>query len=198
MGFSFEGDLRDVLHICRWQRAIAVHDGMPHAWGSRLHTAPTRLQVSHKFERTFLDVKPTINVPGPVVTSVNPLGDSAMSGNRQRSAEASAETSVVSSRGGHYDGERNARGEWEGFGRYTFTDGSVYEGQWLANQHDGLGTFWYESGNEYYGQWKVGKKHGKGTFGYAEGNVEVGTYVADQNEGAIRKWNKRESQRRRQ
>ena len=95
---------------------------------------------------------------------------------------------LVSGRGGHYEGERNARGEWEGFGRYTFTDGSVYEGQWRANRQDGLGTFWYASGNEYYGQWKAGKKHGKGTFGYADGRVEVGTYVADRDEGEGAMW----------
>ena len=31
VGFSFEGDLRDVLQVCPWKRAIAVHDGRQHA-----------------------------------------------------------------------------------------------------------------------------------------------------------------------
>mmetsp|Transcript_10910 Transcript_10910/g.22100 ORF Transcript_10910/g.22100 Transcript_10910/m.22100 type:complete len:230 (-) Transcript_10910:224-913(-) len=94
----------------------------------------------------------------------------------------------VSGRGGFYEGERNSAGQWEGRGRYTFADGSVYEGEWRANQQDGHGTFRFHSGNLYYGQWKAGKKHGHGTFGYADGRVEVGTYVADRDVGEGAMW----------
>lgn len=118
---------------------------------------------------------------------------------------------------GLYEGERNERGEWEGIGRYTFGDGSVYEGQWWANRQEGHGTFWYASGNLYDGQWRAGKflqhvsqsttavhsatpalntfpfpragrKDGRGTFGYADGRVEVGTYVADTDVGEGAMW----------
>lgn len=93
-----------------------------------------------------------------------------------------------SGRDGTYEGQRNERGEWEGHGRYTFADGSVYEGQWRANRQEGWGTFWYASGNLYDGQWKAGKKDGHGMFGYADGRVEVGTYVADQDVGEGAMW----------
>jgi hypothetical protein len=95
---------------------------------------------------------------------------------------------AVSGRGGYYEGERNAKGEWEGFGKYCFTDGSIYEGEWRANQQHGHGTFLYASGNRYVGQWRAGKKDGKGTFGFADGRVEVGTYMADNDVGEGAMW----------
>lgn len=98
------------------------------------------------------------------------------------------DSALVSGRGGCYEGERNEQGQWEGFGTYTFTDGSVYEGQWRANRQEGFGTFFYASGNRYEGQWKAGKKDGHGTFGYADGRVEVGTYVEDKDVGEGAMW----------
>lgn len=104
-------------------------------------------------------------------------------------AAAACDFGPVSGRGGKYKGQRNKYGEWEGWGQYTFTDGSVYEGQWRANQQDGIGTFCYAlSGNQYHGQWKQGKKDGHGTFGYADGRVEVGTYKQDTDVGEGAMW----------
>ena len=95
----------------------------------------------------------------------------------------------MSGRGGRFEGQRNKYGEWEGFGRYTFSDGSLYEGEWRANQQEGVGTFWYAlSGNKYHGQWRAGMKHGHGMFGYADGRVEVGTYVRDSDVGEGAMW----------
>lgn len=49
----------------------------------------------------------------------------------------------------------------EGFGKYTFADGSTYEGQYVAGAREGQGTFIWADGNKYSGGWKDGLQHGE-------------------------------------
>ena len=90
--------------------------------------------------------------------------------------------------GGVYHGERNEHGEWEGQGVYKFSDESVYDGEWRANQHHGRGTLYYASGSVYEGQWIAGKKHGAGTYKWHDGRVEVGFYERDMSVGEGAMW----------
>jgi hypothetical protein len=96
--------------------------------------------------------------------------------------------SIYEGPGGVYEGERNEHGEWEGRGHYKFSDGSVYDGEWVANQHHGRGTIYYASGSSYEGQWVAGRKHGKGTYRWHDGRIEVGLYDRDQSVGEGVMW----------
>ena len=87
---------------------------------------------------------------------------------------------------GKYEGSRNAAGECEGRGRYTSSDGTVYEGEWAANRQHGRGTVYYASGARYVGDWRAGRKHGTGTYSWADGRVEMGHYDNDQSVGEVR------------
>ena len=42
-------------------------------------------------------------------------------------------------------------GKKEGFGKYTWADGSVYEGEWLDNRINGSGVYIWKDGRKYYG-----------------------------------------------
>lgn len=50
-------------------------------------------------------------------------------------------------------------GDWkndikEGKGVLTFSTGDIYDGNWLTNKRDGYGIYIYNSGDRYYGVWK--------------------------------------------
>ena len=51
-----------------------------------------------------------------------------------------------------------------GKGKFTFSDGKCYEGEYKNNLKDGFGTFKWVDGRKYTGLWKEGKQHGKGTL----------------------------------
>lgn len=75
----------------------------------------------------------------------------------------------------------------EGFGKFIYTRGDVYEGTWKANQMNGTGKFTtklksiyngnfindskegfgqytWPDGRRYVGQWKKGVQHGEGKY----------------------------------
>jgi hypothetical protein len=41
----------------------------------------------------------------------------------------------------------------EGLGKYTWADGSTYDGQWLDNKINGYGTYLWKDGRKYWGEW---------------------------------------------
>jgi len=49
-----------------------------------------------------------------------------------------------------------------GLGKYTYSNGDIYKGEWKQNQADGKGIMIYVNGETYEGEWKENKKHGKG------------------------------------
>lgn len=49
-------------------------------------------------------------------------------------------------------------GSREGYGVYTWANGSRYEGQWQDNDINGRGTMYYPDGDRYEGEWKTGKE----------------------------------------
>lgn len=50
-----------------------------------------------------------------------------------------------------------------GEGHCRYTDGSVYEGEWLRDMRHGNGRMTLHDGTVYEGQWKDDKLHGSGT-----------------------------------
>ena len=52
--------------------------------------------------------------------------------------------------------------EIEGKGKYHWSDGREYEGDWVQNKMHGQGTFIYPDGKKYIGEYKKDKKDGFG------------------------------------
>lgn len=42
-----------------------------------------------------------------------------------------------------------------GYGVQIWTDGAVYEGNWVENKAEGNGTFWHAEGDIYIGEFKA-------------------------------------------
>ena len=54
-------------------------------------------------------------------------------------------------------------------GRYTYSDGSVYEGMFINNQPQGEGNCKYSNGNQYSGGWRNHGPHGLGVMTFLSG-----------------------------
>ena len=55
-----------------------------------------------------------------------------------------------------------------GKGKYTWNDGSMYNGYWYENKINGTGIYTWPDGRRYEGEWKEHQRHGQGTYYYAE------------------------------
>ena len=60
-----------------------------------------------------------------------------------------------------YEG-KVVNGKFDGFGKYFYSDGSVYVGEFQKNLRSGLGTFKFSDGRLYRGHWVDNMMHGKG------------------------------------
>ena len=49
-----------------------------------------------------------------------------------------------------------------GFGKITYSSGSVYEGNFKNNQPNGIGKIFFSDGGSYEGSWVNGVIEGKG------------------------------------
>jgi hypothetical protein len=75
-----------------------------------------------------------------------------------------------------YEGEWKD-GEMNGKGKLTFSNGDIYEGEFVRGEREGIGTYYYtEKGDVYKGSWKSGYKDGSGTYGYKNGKVIKGIW----------------------
>eukprot|EP01123_Difflugia_compressa_P008182 TRINITY_DN237_c3_g1_i1.p1 TRINITY_DN237_c3_g1~~TRINITY_DN237_c3_g1_i1.p1 ORF type:complete len:264 (-),score=47.43 TRINITY_DN237_c3_g1_i1:159-950(-) len=81
-----------------------------------------------------------------------------------------------------YDGDKNTYGKFNGFGKYTWEDGSSYEGLWRFGKLTGQGTYRWMDGSVYEGDFVDGKKNGKGTHVTKEG-VYQGEFKDDKKSG---------------
>ena len=64
---------------------------------------------------------------------------------------------------------RKYYGEWknnkmEGYGKFEWPDGRIYEGQYKKGKKDGFGVYSWPDGRIYEGMWNNGKQHGEGKF----------------------------------
>ena len=79
-----------------------------------------------------------------------------------------------------------------GFGRFTWSDGSYYEGNFEKDSIiEGIGIYHWNDGKYYKGEWKNNKMHGWGIFQWKDGKQYIGEYKFDKKEGYGRYvWNK--------
>lgn len=85
---------------------------------------------------------------------------------------------------GEFYGEIDAKANRHGHGKMMFTDGSVYEGQWMNDQKNGMGIVHYPSGNIYEGSFLNDQKEGFGKFYYkSKGEMYEGYWQKDQKNG---------------
>ena len=75
-----------------------------------------------------------------------------------------------------YIGCLNDQGNPEGFGKMTYENQDVYEGEWINGIRDGNGVFTYLNGYVYKGSWKNNMKSGRGVFVKTEDGQ---TYTSD-------------------
>ena len=74
-----------------------------------------------------------------------------------------------------------------GYGTYTYADGSKYVGEWKDNKMNGQGTVTDTDGSQYVGEWKDDKPHGKGTINLANGDKYVGELKDGKEDGIGKK-----------
>jgi hypothetical protein len=67
----------------------------------------------------------------------------------------------------------------DGFGTHTYSNGSVYVGEFLAGDREGQGTMTYADGMVYEGTWVDGDREGQGTITWADGTVYSGAWQDD-------------------
>jgi hypothetical protein len=79
------------------------------------------------------------------------------------------------------------QGEFHGKGRLevpiSFTQKSIYDGEWEMGRRSGRGTHWSGDGNLYIGQWKNDRRHGQGTFRWPGGQKYQGGFFANKKHG---------------
>lgn len=68
-------------------------------------------------------------------------------------------------------------------GRYQWSDGAVYNGDWKENKIAGFGIYEWLDGRKYEGEWLNNCMHGKGIYSWPDGRRYEGEYVQDKKEG---------------
>ncbi|HLP14231.1 MAG TPA: C1 family peptidase [Flavobacteriales bacterium] len=66
-----------------------------------------------------------------------------------------------------------------GYSRFKFENGDVYEGDVKNGSPEGSGIYQYANGEVFTGAFKNGKKEGKGTYYFTDGTVKVAYWSAD-------------------
>ncbi|KAL4596360.1 hypothetical protein ACB092_12G159000 [Castanea dentata] len=70
-----------------------------------------------------------------------------------------------------------------GSGKYLWTDGCMYEGEWRRGKAYGKGKFSWPSGATYEGDFKSGRMEGFGTFIGSDGDTYRGSWSSDRKHG---------------
>ena len=89
---------------------------------------------------------------------------------------------LIYSNGDIYEGEF-LNDKAHGYGIYTYIDGTKYEGNWKNDKKDGKGKEIYPDGAFYDGDYKEGKKIGKGIYKFADGSIYEGEFDDNQING---------------
>ena len=143
----------------------------------------------------------TDGISGAVVTEGEYKGDVLLRGRETASSEDSAVGSET------FLGSFNAAGQRHGKGSCTYSDGSLYEGEWRSGRRNGKGIYrdavtkdvydgkWvadkrcgrglctYPAGHRYEGQWADDLRHGEGSFFKSNGETYSGAWAAGERHG---------------
>lgn len=74
-------------------------------------------------------------------------------------------------------------GYFEGVGKFQFSTGTVYDGEWNENVMSGKGTLTLPDYGEYIGEFSGAKRDGIGTFTWSDGSVYKGEWEEDELNG---------------
>ena len=74
-------------------------------------------------------------------------------------------------------------GKKEGYGEYTWSNGSVYKGYWRDNKLCGKGVYYYIDGKKFIGEYNNNLKEGRGKYFWSDGKLYFGEYKQDKKEG---------------
>ncbi len=99
----------------------------------------------------------------------------------------SKETTKIIYNDGIYEGE-TVDGVPNGFGIYSYSDGSKYEGDWKDGCKHGQGKMLYFNGDIYEGHWKNELRSGHGKIIYCDGEIYDGGWKIGQRSGYGKKW----------
>jgi len=80
---------------------------------------------------------------------------------------------AVYSNGEIYEGDF-VDGRRAGKGKYSYANGDKYDGEFQDNKKHGIGRLTYNGKGEYYGFFENGKKHGEGMFKYPNNDIYSG------------------------
>ena len=90
---------------------------------------------------------------------------------------------------GSYEGDVDSFGKRQGRGKMTYDSTNYYEGGFVDDKFEGdNGKYHWSDGDEYVGQWKDGERHGKGSFNTADGSVEYHMYEKGRHAGEGVRW----------
>lgn len=82
-----------------------------------------------------------------------------------------------------YEGERNAFNRFHGKGKFTSTQGVVYEGDWVDGRREGQGIETGLDGERYEGSWSGNREHGQGKRVWPNGDTYDGQWAGGRMQG---------------
>ena len=85
---------------------------------------------------------------------------------------------VVNETNGKYTGER-IEGKKQGYGKYEWNDGSIYEGNFKDDKISGIGKLSIPDKGTYEGNFVNGRKEGEGKYCFNNGDTYIGKWLAD-------------------
>ena len=68
-------------------------------------------------------------------------------------------------------------------GRYIWTDGRIYEGEWMNQKLHGVGIYKWRDGKIYKGEYSNDKKHGFGIYTLQDGRTYEGWWCEGKQHG---------------
>jgi len=74
-----------------------------------------------------------------------------------------------------------------GYGRYQYTSGAIYTGQWCEGMMHGQGKMVYADGTSYEGEWRQNLMHGEGIYIDCDKTAWDGIFVDGSFESKIQK-----------
>ncbi|MCP4371514.1 MAG: hypothetical protein GY797_25845 [Deltaproteobacteria bacterium] len=100
----------------------------------------------------------------------------------QNAIAANDKRQVIKYKDGKYEGKLRD-GKRDGYGVFTWSDGTKYEGEWRNDKKDGHGVFTWPDGTKYDGELRNDKFDGQGVYTTANGDIYEGGFRNDKRHG---------------